>query len=86
MRLQPGGGDTLAALIRQRGHTQAGAAAAAGCSASFMSKLCLGEKTSCSDDLAGRIADLLGVPTDILFMPAESSTGLRNVTMSGGVR
>lgn len=70
MRLQSG--ETLAALIRQRGLNQSRLAAAAGCSPSFVNGLCLGTKSSCSDPLAQRIAEVLGVPVDVLFAPTAS--------------
>lgn len=70
MRLQSG--DTLRALIRQRGLNQSRLAADAGCSPSFINGLCAGAKTSCSDALADRIAEALEVPTDVLFAPTES--------------
>lgn len=70
MRLQSG--DTLRALIRQRGLNQSRLAAAAGCSASFINSLCSGAKTSCSDNLATQIAAALSVPTSVLFMPTQS--------------
>lgn len=76
MRLQSG--DTLRALIRQRGLNQSRLAAAAGCSPSFVNGLCAGTKTSCSDTLAARIAELLEVPTTVLFVPTESRDTVHN--------
>lgn len=76
MRLQSG--DTLRALISQRGLTQSRLAAAAGCSASFVNGLCAGSKTSCSDLLADRIAQTLEVPTTVLFVPTESRDTVYN--------
>lgn len=70
MRLQSG--DTLRALIRQRGLNQTRLAAAAGCSASFINGLCAGTKSSCSDALGARIAAALEVPATVLFVPTES--------------
>ena len=70
MRLQSG--DMLRALISQRGLTQSRLAGAAGCSASFINALSAGSKTSCSDTLAARIAEVLEVPTPVLFVPTES--------------
>ncbi len=70
MRLQSG--ETLRALIRQRGLNQSRLAAAAGCSASFVNGLCAGTKTSCSDTLGARIAEVLQVPAAVLFVPGES--------------
>lgn len=70
MRLQSG--DTLRALIRQRGLNQTRLAAAAGCSPSFINGLCAGTKTSCSEPLAARIAEALEVPAAVLFTPTVS--------------
>lgn len=70
MRLQSG--ETLRALINQRGLNQSRLAAAAGCSPSFINSMCVGAKSSCSDLLAGRIAEVLGVPTDLIFAPTAS--------------
>lgn len=81
MRLQSG--DTLQALISQRGLNQSRLAAAAGCSASFINSLCLGAKTSCTDDLADRIAEVLAVPTDVLFTPNESRDRGYTVVLQG---
>ena len=72
-------GDTLRALISQRGLNQSRLAAAAGCSASFVNGLCAGSKTSCSDRLAGRIAEVLEVPTTVLFVPTGSRATVRSV-------
>lgn len=70
MRLQSG--DTLKALIRQRRLNQSRLAAAVDCSPSFINALCAGTKASCRDELAGRIAEALTVPTDVLFAPTTS--------------
>jgi transcriptional regulator with XRE-family HTH domain len=81
MRLQSG--DTLRALIRQRGLNQSRLAAAAGCSASFINGLCAETKLSCSDGLAARIADALEVPTGVLFMPTQSRDTVHNPLVHG---
>jgi transcriptional regulator with XRE-family HTH domain len=81
MRLQSG--DTLKALISQRRLNQSRLAAAAGCSASFVNGLCAGTKTSCSDALAARIAEVLEVPTDVLFIPTQSRDAVHNIPQSG---
>lgn len=70
MRIQSG--ETLRALIKQRGLNQSSLAAAAGCSASFIHALCAGAKTSCSETLADRIAVILQVPTAVVFDPTAS--------------
>ena len=72
MRLQSSA--TLVALIEQRGLNQSRLAVAAGCSKSFINGLCLQQRVSCTDELANRIAEALGVPTDVLFAPNESRT------------
>lgn len=70
VRLQSG--ETLSALIKQRGLNQSRLAVAAGCSKSFINGLCLGQRRTCSDQLAVRIAEVLQVPADVLFAPKES--------------
>jgi transcriptional regulator with XRE-family HTH domain len=70
MRLQSGA--TLQALIEQRGLNQSRLAEAAGCSRSFISGLCSGQRKSCTDELASRIAEVVQVPVDVLFAPNES--------------
>lgn len=77
MRLQSG--DTLKALIRQRGLNQSRLAAAAGCSPSFINALCARTKTSCTEGLAARIAEVLEVPVGVLFVPTESRNTVYNV-------
>lgn len=77
MRLQSG--DTLRALIKQRGLNQSRLAAAVGCSPSFINSLCVGAKSSCSAELADRIAETLQVPTSVIFMPTEHSAALSTI-------
>ena len=81
MRLQSG--ETLRALIKQRGLNQSSLAAAAGCSASFIHALCVGAKVSCSETLGSRIAVILQVPAEVIFDPAESLDGVRTVNPAG---
>lgn len=81
MRLQSG--DTLRALIHQRGLNQSRLAAAAGCSPSFVNGLCAGTKTSCSARLAARIAEVLAVPTEVLFVPTASRNTVHTALHSG---
>lgn len=83
MRLQSG--ETLRALIKQRGLNQSRLAVAAGCSKSFINGLCSGQRQSCSDELAGRIAGVLQVPTDVLFAPIESPISVWNIPSKGVV-
>lgn len=80
MSMKPKSGAALRELIRQD-HSLASFAAIAGCSRSMIHGLCTGEKSSCGDDLAGRIAESLGVPTDVLFVPSKSPTRGRTVSV-----
>lgn len=59
--------DTLRALMRQDSFSLARLARYAGCSKGFISHLLSGRRTSCSKELAERIAEALSVPTEILF-------------------
>lgn len=70
MQLQSG--DTLRALIRQRGYSMAQVARGAGCSKAFMHGLCSGAKQSCSVQLGQRIAEILDVPFELLFATNSS--------------
>jgi transcriptional regulator with XRE-family HTH domain len=81
MRLQSG--NTLQALIEQRGMNQSRLAEAAGCSRSFVNGLCSGQRRSCTDELAGRIAEVLQVPLDVLFAPTQSPAWGSNVSKVG---
>ena len=67
--------ETLRALMRQQGLSLSGLARAARCSKSFISHLLSGRRSSCSDDLAGRIAGALEVPVHVVFVPSQSATG-----------
>lgn len=80
MKLQSA--ETLRALIKQRGLNQTRLALAAGCSKSFIHGLCSGERKSCTAELASRIAEVLQVPTDVLFMLSESHTS--GLSVRGG--
>lgn len=44
-----------------------------GCSKSFISHLCSGRKTTCTPELAERIAEALAVPFELLFAPSSSA-------------
>lgn len=59
--------EILAAFMRQKDFSMGRLARYAGCSKSFISHLRSGYKTSCSPDLADRIAEALDVPTEALF-------------------
>ncbi|WP_084655112.1 helix-turn-helix domain-containing protein [Nocardia altamirensis] len=64
-------GETLRALMHQRGHTMDSLSQVAGCSRSFIGQLCTGDKPSCSAELAARIVEALEVPIELLFVPAK---------------
>lgn len=65
--------DTLRALMGQRDMGMARLARYSGCSKGFVSHLLSGRRTSCTPLLAGRIAEALDVPLNILFVPLPSS-------------
>ncbi|WP_378735988.1 helix-turn-helix domain-containing protein [Nocardia brasiliensis] len=64
-------GETLRALMRQRGDTMDSLGRKAGCSRSFIGQLCKEDKRSCTPELAARIAEALAVPADLLFVSKE---------------
>lgn len=70
--------ETLLALMRQRDFSYERLARYAGCSKSFISHLVKGRKNTCTPDLAGRLAEALSVPTEILFVPSQSADGGQN--------
>lgn len=59
--------EMLAATIRRRGLSLADLARQCGCSKSMVGHLTTGHKTTCTPDLAGRIADALDAPLELLF-------------------
>jgi plasmid maintenance system antidote protein VapI len=65
--------DTLRALVRQKGVSYADLGQAAGCHKSMISALVNGHRTSCTTELAERIALVLGVPSEVLFVPHASA-------------
>lgn len=66
--------DMLAATIRRRGLSLADLARQCGCSKSMVGHLTTGHKTTCTPDLAERIADALDVPLELLFfVPAPDA-------------
>lgn len=83
MRLNSG--DTLKALIVQRGYTHQRLARYAGCSPAFISHLTSGRRTSCSEPLAHNIVEALDIPFEILFTPGDSTDG-RSVPKFKGMR
>jgi len=70
--------DLLRVLIRDRRLSHRRLADAAGCSPGFVSHLTAGRRASCSDQLAEAIAEVLAVPTTVLFVPEVSSTARQN--------
>lgn len=75
MRLQSA--DTLSALMRQRGFSMSRLARYSDCSKSFISHLVAGRKSTCTPQLAERIAEALEVPLSLLFVPSVSANGGR---------
>lgn len=65
--------ETLKALMQQRGFSLDRMARYAGCSKGMVSHLTAGRKKTCSAELAENIAEALGVPLEILFVPSVSS-------------
>ena len=70
--------DTLKALIEQRGFSYERLARYAGCSKSFISHLVKGRKSTCTPELAARIAEALSVPLPILFVERASAGSGQN--------
>ncbi|MBX4168092.1 helix-turn-helix domain-containing protein [Rhodococcus sp. DMU2021] len=64
--------ETLRALMRQDDFSLARLARYADCSKSFISHLLSGRRSSCTPELAERIAEALHVPTEVLFEPKLS--------------
>lgn len=65
--------DILRAFMKQKNFSMGQLATYAGCSKSFIGFLANGDKTSCTPDLADRIANALGAPTEALFEPKVSA-------------
>lgn len=76
MRLQSA--DTLRALMGQRGFSLDRMARYSGCSKGFISHLLAGRKTTCTPEIALRIAEALDVPLDLLFVPSVSAPSGRS--------
>lgn len=70
--------DTLRALMEQDGFSLGRLARYADCSKGFISHLLAGRRSSCTPELADRIAEALGVPTTVLFDARLSTTGTSN--------
>lgn len=75
--------DTLKALMAQRQFSLQRLARYAGCSKSFISHLTSGRKTTCTPELAARIAEALEVPLEILFVPSPSAIDRHSVNHRG---
>ena len=73
--------DLLRSLMEdeRRNFSMARLARYSGCSKSFISHLVAGRKSTCTPDLAHRIAEALDVPTELLFVANESADGGRNI-------
>lgn len=67
--------ETLRVLMKDRNCSQERLARYVGCSKSFISHLTSGRKGSCSSELADRIAEALNLPTEVLFVPGDSTDG-----------
>lgn len=68
--------DMLAATIRRRGLSLADLARQCGCSKSMVGHLTTGHKTTCTPELATRIAAALDAPLELLFLvPATPRVG-----------
>lgn len=59
--------EMLAATMRRRGLSLADLARQCGCSKSMVGHLVTGHKTTCTRDLAERIAEALDAPLELLF-------------------
>lgn len=79
MRLQSA--DLLRSLMEdeRRNFSMARLARYSGCSKSFISHLLAGRKTTCTPELADRIAEALQVPTTLLFVPNASADSGQNI-------
>lgn len=66
-------GKLLAGQMDARNMSQYALAGYAGCSRGFISHLVAGRKTTCKPELAQRIAEVLGVDLELLFVPSSSN-------------
>lgn len=71
MRLQSG--EILRAFMRKRGISERTLARYAGCSRAMIGHLLHERKTTCTPQLAERIAEALSTPLEALFTPRMSS-------------
>ena len=77
MRLHSG--EILRAFMRQRGISERTLARYAGCSRAFIGHLLHERKTTCTPELAMRIAEGLSVPLEGLFAPKMPGSSGQNV-------
>ena len=66
-------GKLLAGQMDARRMSQYSLASYVGCSRGFISHLVAGRKSTCTPDLARRIAEVLGVDVELLFVPSIST-------------
>lgn len=73
--------DILKSLMEdeRRNFSMARLARYSGCSKSFISHLLAGRKSTCTPELATRIAEALDVPVELLFVPNASADSGRNI-------
>ena len=76
-------GDTLRALMKQKGFSMARMGRYADVSQSFIHRLCTGEKRSCKPRTAERIAEALDVPVGLLFVLKPSPGRGSNLPSKG---
>lgn len=75
--------DTLRALMEQDDFSLGRLARYADCSKGFISHLLAGRRSSCTPELAARIAEALGVPVSVLFDARVSTSGKPNNSQQG---
>lgn len=71
--------DSLTRYMRAADCSQARLARHAGCSRQFVHQLVKGQVPGCSDEVAAKIEDFLGVLPGTLFMPSRSRATGRSV-------
>lgn len=72
--------DTLRSLIKQRSLSYGDIADTVDCHRSMISQLTNGHRTSCTPQLAKKIAICLNVPIEVLFVEQASAASGRSVT------
>lgn len=81
MKLQSG--EILRAFMRQRGISERTLARYAGCSRAFIGHLLHERRTTCTPELAVKIAEALSVPVEGLFMPRMSNGSTQKARSRG---